>query len=96
MNIHNTFKCEGCGYNTLNGQITIRETMPGKYCPECGGKEKCGACGDLHPKGFMTYMNDAKNYICHNCKYDYKEVLKYIKPLNINGYRNQSVMMVNR
>jgi len=66
--------------------------MPGEYCPQCGDKEKCAACGEEYHKAQINFMNDVKNYICNGCIHDYKCVANYIKPLRCFPSREGSAV----
>jgi RecJ-like exonuclease len=81
MNHDQTFNCENCEASGHIRFLRHRETMPGDYCPTCADIEKCAACSEITAKGFLTWQEDVRNYICQNCLADYKEVARYIKPL---------------
>ena len=81
MNCDEIFRCEDCGGNGPIRFLGHRETMPGDYCLICADMEKCGCCGEIVRKGFLTWKEDVRNYICENCLFDYKEVARYIRPL---------------
>lgn len=78
-----TFQCQQCkGYGPING-LRHRQTMAGDYCAVCANEERCAACGEMFPMGFMVFKDDIKNYVCEDCQHDYQAVAKYIKPLPV-------------
>ncbi len=62
-----SFKCEDCNHIYPDRKLTHRDSMYGQYCPTCGNREKCSACGEMVEREGMVWRR-GEGFLCEECK----------------------------